>query len=500
MALELGRAFAQSVAMKDIASIFRARRWPSPVLGASLGLAAAVATLAGCASTEPSAAAAEPIDTEAQLASFDQVWSTVKEQHYDPEMVGESWDEAREVYRPQIAEAETEAEVRRVINRMLGTLGQSHFGVIPATSYEALESEDDGGGEGRLGVRVRLHDVDGEPSAVVTDVRAGSAADEAGIEPGWVLLEINGDPVADLIERLGSIENGVARLETTAALNVQRRLAGEVGEEIELVALDRADARREMSVVLGEAAGELATFGNLPPMPLSIETKTLDGGIAYFSFDIFLNPPRVIRELREATSAAQGAPGFVLDLRGNLGGIAAMTNGVAGFFTDRRGLNLGEMKTRTSTIRLPVNPRRGAYLGPVAVLVDEASISSAEILPAGMQQLGMARVFGTRTAGLALPSNVSRLPSGDGFQYVFASLVSPNGEPVEGDGVLPDTVVETTRDHLIRGRDPVLEAATAWLLEQDGERPAPAEAPEDISFRGSENRSVAGLDAPIAAP
>jgi len=494
------RAIAQSRVMEHVATLVRSRRLLAFSAGALLASLALVSGASGCASGA-SSAASEPIDTEVQLASFDEVWRIVKEQHYDPEMVGESWDQARETYRSRVAEADTRGKVRGVINGMLGTLGQSHFGVIPEESYEALEGEEDsGGGPGRLGLRVRLMEAGGERRAVVTAVRAGSTGDEAGIEPGWVLLEIDGDPVAGLIERLAGIEDGVARLETTAALNIQRRLAGGRGEEMELVALDRADERQELTVVLREAEGELATFGNLPPMPLVIDTRTLERGVAYFAFSIFLNPVRVIGAVREATSAAQDAPGFVLDLRGNLGGIAGMTNGIAGFFTDRRGLSLGEMKTRTSTIRLPVNPRRGAYLGPVAVLVDEASISSAEIMPAGMQQLGMARVFGTRTAGLALPSNVTRLPNGDGFQYVFASIVAPNGEPVEGEGVIPDTIVETTRDDLIAGRDPVLEAAIAWLLEQDGERPAPSAARASGAEVGAASRSRSGVDVPVAAP
>lgn len=497
------RAFAQATAMKHVPTHVGSGRRLTRSVGAALASLACALLAGGCVSGG-SSAASEPIDTEVQLASFDEVWRTVKEQHYDPETVGESWDRARETYRPRVAAAETKAEVRSVINDMLGTLGQSHFGVIPAESYEALEEDDDGGGsgggDGQTGLRVRLMDIDGSRRAVVVRVREGSTGHEAGVEPGWVLVEIDGKPVADLIDRLAGIESGPARLETMAALNIQRRLSGRVGSELELVALDGADERRELSLPRGEAPGELATFGNLPPMPVVIDTQSLDQGVGYFAFNIFLNPPRVIGAVRRATSAAQDAPGFVLDLRGNLGGIAGMTNGIAGFFTDRRGLSLGEMKTRTSTIRLPVNPRRGAYLGPVAVLVDEASISSAEIMPAGMQQLGLARVFGVRTAGLALPSNVSRLPNGDGLQYVFASIVGPNGEPVEGEGVIPDTIVETTREDLVAGRDPVLEAAVAWLLQQGGDRPEPSAAGGSEAEVGAATRSRVGVDVPVAAP
>ena len=70
------------------------------------------------------------------------------------------------------------------------------------------------------------------------------------------------------------------------------------------------------------------------------------------------------------------------------------------------------MNSRTGTLNFVLNPRAGAYEGPLAVLVDEMSMSTSEILAGGLQDLGRAHVFGTRTPGAALPSVVERLPNG----------------------------------------------------------------------------------------
>jgi carboxyl-terminal processing protease len=95
--------------------------------------------------------------------------------------------------------------------------------------------------------------------------------------------------------------------------------------------------------------------------------------------------------------------------------------------------------------------------------VDEISISTAEILAGGLQDLGRARVFGSRSAGAALPSAIERLPNGDGFQYAFANYVRTGGQPLEGRGVLPDVEAPLTREALLAGRDPALEAALTWI-------------------------------------
>ena len=49
-----------------------------------------------------------------------------------------------------------------------------------------------------------------------------------------------------------------------------------------------------------------------------------------------------------------------------------------------------------------------------------------------MKDVKRARIFGTRTAGAALPSVISKLPNGDGFQYAIANYISEGGKPLEG--------------------------------------------------------------------
>jgi carboxyl-terminal processing protease len=110
-----------------------------------------------------------------------------------------------------------------------------------------------------------------------------------------------------------------------------------------------------------------------------------------------------------------------------------------------------------------VFPRPAPFRGPLAILVDGCSASTAEILAAGMQDLKRARVFGMRSAGAALPSVFERLPNGDGFQYAIANYISEGGKQLEGAGVIPDEIAGPSRRELLEGRDPALDRALAWI-------------------------------------
>src|SRR5262245_59287667 len=51
--------------------------------------------------------------------TFDIVWRTVKEKHFDPAMGGVDWDKARETYAPRAAAAKSDQELYRVLQEML---------------------------------------------------------------------------------------------------------------------------------------------------------------------------------------------------------------------------------------------------------------------------------------------------------------------------------------------------------------------------------------------
>ena len=201
-------------------------------------------------------------------------------------------------------------------------------------------------------------------------------------------------------------------------------------------------------------------------MPVRFESRRI-GSTGYVRLNLFLDLVRVMDGFGEAiTSCVEPAKicdGLIIDLRGNPGGIGAMAMGMAGWLVDKTDLRLGTMKMREASLKFFINPRMPLFAGPVAVLIDGSSASTSEILAGGLQDLHRARIFGTRSAAAALPSVITRLPNGDGFQYAVANYISEGGNALEGVGVKPDEEVKLTREALLAGHDPVIDAAVNWI-------------------------------------
>ncbi|HZF37683.1 MAG TPA: hypothetical protein VE715_02570, partial [Blastocatellia bacterium] len=66
--------------------------------------------------------------------TFEIVWRTVKEKHFDPAMGGVDWDKAHETYAPRVAAVKSDREFYLLLQEMLGLLHQSHFNIIPPES------------------------------------------------------------------------------------------------------------------------------------------------------------------------------------------------------------------------------------------------------------------------------------------------------------------------------------------------------------------------------
>jgi carboxyl-terminal processing protease len=247
-----------------------------------------------------------------------------------------------------------------------------------------------------------------------------------------------------------------------AARAAARALGGSPGEE---VALSIASREEPLLLTRVESRGQVVQLGYLPPITVVFEHELIQEGVGLIRFNVFMHP--VGSRFTEAMIDLldQDARAIVVDLRGNPGGVVAMTMGMAGHFVGTPGQSLGRITQRQMDLELRINPRHPAQRtnGPVAILVDGLSASTSEVFAAGLQGLGRARIFGTRSAGMALPSIFEALPNGDGLQFAIGDLHGPTGVRLEGQGVTPDEVVPLTAAALEAGRDPALEAALAWI-------------------------------------
>jgi carboxyl-terminal processing protease len=422
-------------------------------------LAAAIA-LAAVAAASPRAQAPQAVET------FDAAWTIVRDTHFDKTLNGVDWDAVRKELRPHAAAAKTSSELRGVLRDMLGRLGQSHFVVIPSTG-EAAPGGGSSGGTAEPGFDVRVVDRD----LLVSAVEAGSPAAAAGVRTGWRVTAIGASGTSDLLRALSEAPaDRVRQFEAWRVATTQLR--GAAGTKIDVAFEDGADKPITLAIERRAEAGEPVTVGMLPTMFVRVDWRRLrtpaGAQAGLIGFNVWM--AAVDAQFQRAVDELRDTSGFIVDLRGNPGGLALMMTGIAGHFVGERKL-LGVMKTRDTKLTFSSNPRlvnsRGervaAFDGPVALLVDGLSGSASECFAGGMQSIKRVRVFGQTSMGQALPALFDRLPNGDVLIHAYGDFVTADGTRLEGKGVIPDEEVPLRREDLLAGRDRTLEAALAWI-------------------------------------
>lgn len=434
----------------------RRRIWPRLLACAAALLVSLVALAA-----PPSESAADALRRREQ--TFQQVWSRVKERHYDPKLHGVDWDAVRARYAPQVARVQSDAEFYALLNRMLGELKQSHFGVVAPEGYVAEEATQGRALDGETGMIVQI--VDDRPT--LTRVEPDSPAARAGLRPGFLLTEVDGRPLEAMIRGIQARKLRTGQERAQIQFGIQAQLNGPAGSPVRVGYLDGDGQPQTLTLTRVQPPGERVRFGELPPVYARWEAKRLAGGIGYLRFNLFMMP--VLEPIRKAIGEmrAARAPGIILDLRGNVGGIGMMAAPIAASFSAKR-VSLGTMKLRQGEMNFVVYPAPAPYTGPLVILTDETSLSTSEILAGGLQEIKRAVIMGRPTAGMILPSFVERLPGGGVLQYAIADFKTPGGILLEGRGVSPDIDVPLTRRDLLLGRDPILEEAVAFIRSAPG--------------------------------
>jgi len=390
---------------------------------------------------------------------FAAAWSAVRDKDFDKNLAGLDWQAMRDKYQPLALGAPDEPTFYRLLNEMLGALGQSHLevhgpGEEPEAKAGAVEVVDVGTGTGDPGLVVRQ--IEGKPT--IWRVRAGSSAEKLGLRPGFIVTHVGGRPVADLPVTTRPLRPVEERFRLRR--HVARLLSGPAGSRVNLEFLDDKFRPRRVMLTRDRPARAAVQALMLPPVVPEVRVSRI-GDVGIIAFNFFLLQP-ILGEVRKAIEAFRqaGARGLVLDLRGNPGGFGGMAIPVAACLVSKE-TNLGTIQFRDFANNLVAVPSIGTkpFTGKVAILTDEGSASTSEILAAGLQEAKRAVVVGEGTVGAALGSTIEALPGGAVMQIPVAGYKTPKGVSIEGRGVQPDRRVVDTRAALLAGQDPALDEA-----------------------------------------
>lgn len=421
--------------------------------------------------------------SERREKTFQLVWQTVKDEHFDPTFGGVNWEAVRVRYAPRVARVRSDQELHRLLQAMVEELPQSHFTIVPPERIPRIrtgkkragqtatkegdaldllgdaednESDNDVATQLMNGIGIDVRVLDGQ--IVITRVAADGPAARAGLRLGFIIKSIDDVPF-DGIQRYMT---GDKSLQPIIQMRLRQEiivdyLGGEPGTEVHLLYVDEQNQERQAVIKRERLSGTLSSaVGNLPPLYTEFEAKRLTGEIGYLRFSTFT--PQVAEKICGTLKSMRDAPGIVIDLRGNPGGVMALASGVVGLLVDKAGL-IGAIRTRNGALPLAAYPQRSSYKGHVVVIIDRLSASTSEILAAALQETGRATIVGERSAGMVLGADIIKLPTGALFEYARTGFITYQGTTLEGKGVSPDVEKKLDRAQLLKGQDDQLQEA-----------------------------------------
>jgi carboxyl-terminal processing protease len=287
-----------------------------------------------------------------------------------------------------------------------------------------------------IGAEISVHD----GRVMIVGPLPGSPAIKAGVQPGDIVLQVD-----------GHFTDGLDLLEAVALIR------GPKDSTVVLTIL-RAGSLRPMDISVVRDTIELT----------SVLARMQQDGVGYIrlnSFDAVTTQGLIqaIAELREA-----GAKSLILDLRNNTGGLVSAAVGVVSEFVDEgvvcTGCNPGEDEDL-----LQVSGVGSAFDLPLVLLVNGFSASASEIVAGALQDHDRATIIGTTTFGKGSVNLLLGLESGAGLYVTVARWFTPNGQVIEGHGIIPDIVVGTNVDiQAVQRLGALTQSLCAALIDERG--------------------------------
>jgi len=288
-----------------------------------------------------------------------------------------------------------------------------------------------------VGIGVEVGMVDGQPT-VITPLEGGPAA-EAGVQPGDLILGIEGHDV----RRLGVID-------------IEEQLQGSAGTSVRIT-LRHADAEEPTELVMERRSIDIETVCGFVQRVDGARDYLIDPGnaIAYIRLNRFNDTTPRNFDAALAAIRASNAKALVLDLRFNPGGILPAAVAVANRFVDEGGIVSTITRRGVETDYAATASRTDTSL-PLALLINGSTASAAEIVAGALQDHKRAIVVGERSFGKGSVQGMLRLTNHEAaVKLTIAYYRLPSGRlihrglsTVDPDdwGIKPDVPVTLSRD------------------------------------------------------
>jgi len=338
-----------------------------------------------------------PTSTEPGLDNIAEAWDVIVNDYVDKDRL------------------DTDALSQAAIKGMMEALDDPYSAYLDAEAYQLSLTNLEGKFEG-IGAYVGVKD---EQIMIIAPI-ADTPAAKAGIKPGDIILEIDGKPTSEM-----SLAEAVIYIR------------GPKGTSVRLLTLHQGETEPEnIEIVRGEIEVPSVHF-------------EMQGDIAYINITYFSE--RTDEELSPMLESIteEAATGVILDLRSNPGGLLQTVVDVASRFL-KEGIVVDVVDNQGEHTTSAVESKGATIDLPLVVLVDSYSASGSEVLAGALQDYDRAVIAGTRTYGKGSVNIMHQLKDGSGLYITTARWLTPNGRPIEGEGIVPDYELELEEEDAIQ--------------------------------------------------
>lgn len=396
---------------------------------------------------------------------FTAVVATTASKFADPKMNGVDWKTVSAAAADEIIRSTDNNEFELRINKLLQRLGTSHIGFFHGDRPRS---------PGRIAISATFMQAETNDGVrwMFQDVHPGGLAANAGIQPGDVLLALDGTeavPPSAPIFALGTDHEIVFRRNGGQATTVT-------------ISVPTSQSKKRPLIVPDQV----------------VTSRKFDGGIGYLRVSMFpgMIGIDVARDISAAISSL-ATDRLVIDLRGNSGGGIGCLRLMSVLCADKRGAgyNLGRKQIETAMPKeaLPVFDKIPAtkwgilpliakfafggrsvavfseglgvkrYHGKVALLVNEHTASASEMVAGFASEYGLAHLVGVKTPGKLVAASSFKVGHGYRIALPVGAYYTWHGTKLEGQGVMPSSVVPLNPADLAAGQDSQLKRALEVL-------------------------------------
>ena len=224
----------------------------------------------------------------------------------------------------------------------------------------------------------------------------------------------------------------------------------------DIASIVKNDDNKEVKLLVkrGEENLDITIVKDMVELPV-VSGKVInhnDKKIGYISLSIFSSVASEQFNKELVKLEKEGISGLVIDVRGNSGGYLTTVTDIVSYFLKKGDIIYKLEVNDKVTVRKDKTKESRDY--PVAVLIDKNSASASEILASSIKESYNGYVVGTNSYGKGTVQQTLVLSDGSMIKYTIEKWLTPLGNWINEEGVIPTNYVELSSEYL---NNPVFE-------------------------------------------